>query len=227
MELKQLWQRLRGIIIFGFFYLTTFFLMESRVVPINIIHTKFDDIIPFCEYFIIPYVLWYFYACGTILYLGLTDKTEKEYQRFITTMMLGMIVFVLTSLIYPNGQNLRPELIPDTFFKKAVCLLYSVDTSTNILPSLHVFVSVACDIALCRDPRFKKHPSWIAASHILSISICLSTMFLKQHSLIDVIAALICNRIFYRLVYHWDFISAKFQERTQTKKLFKIKQMER
>lgn len=210
MELKELWKRLKGIILFGICYLTTFFFMEARDVPIHIIHTKIDDMIPFCEYFIVPYIIWYAYACGTVLYLGLTDKKMKEYNRFITNMILGMVVFVIISLVYPNGQNLRPALEADNLFTRAVSLLYRIDTSTNILPSLHVFVSVACDIALCRDHRFRKHPSWQWMVHILTVLICLSTMFLKQHSIIDVAAAFICNIIFHPLVYHWDNIATKF-----------------
>lgn len=209
MDFKEIWKRLKGIIIFGVLYLGAFFFMESRDVPINIIHTAFDDMVPFCEYFIIPYVIWYLYVAGTVLYLGLTDKSLKEYNQFIVNMALGMIVFVIVSFVYPNGQNLRPEIASDNVFKWAVNFLYSIDTSTNILPSLHVFASVACDMALCRDPRFKKHPSWQWASHILTVLITLSTMFLKQHSVIDVIAALLCNITFFPLVYHWEAISAR------------------
>lgn len=218
MELKELWNRLKGIIIFGICYMTAFFFMEARNVPIHIIHTKWDDLIPFCEYFIIPYIIWYAYVCGTVLYLGLTNKNMQEYNHFIANMILGMVIFVITSLVYPNGQNLRPDIVVDGFFTWAVDLLYKVDTSTNILPSLHVFASVACDIALCRDPRFKKHLSWQWMSHILMIFICLSTMFLKQHSVIDVVAALLCNITFYPLVYYWESIYAKLFGKTSLKK---------
>lgn len=217
MNFKELWKRLKGIMIFGIFYLGAFFFMESRDVPINIIHTAFDDKIPFCEYFIIPYVLWYLYVVGTVMYLGLTDKTRKEYNRFIVNMVLGMIIFVIVSFIYPNGQNLRPEIASDNIFKWAVNFLYTIDTSTNILPSLHVYASVACDMALCRDQRFKKYPSWKWASHILTILITLSTMFLKQHSVIDVIAALLCNITFFPLVYHWEAISARLSGKAASK----------
>lgn len=210
MELKEIWNRLKGIIIFGICYMTTFFFMEARDVPIHIIHTSLDDRIPFCEYFIVPYVIWYAYVCGTILYLGLTDKNLKEYNCLAANMILGMIVFVITSLVYPNGQNLRPVIISDNIFARAVNFLYDIDTSTNILPSLHVFASVACDIALCRNALFKKYPFRQWMIHILTVLICLSTMFLKQHSVIDVIAAFICNISFYPLVYHWDCIVSKF-----------------
>lgn len=201
MEIKELFKRLRIILLFGIAYITTFFFMEARAVPVHIIHTPLDDKIPFCEYFIVPYVIWYVYVCGTVLYLGLTEKNLKEYNRLIANMIAGMVVFVIISWLYPNGQNLRPDIVVDNIFTRAVQFLYTIDTSTNILPSLHVFVSVTCDIALCRNERFKKHISWQWASHILTLLICLSTMFLKQHSIIDVVAALLCNALFYPLIY--------------------------
>lgn len=225
MDLKELFKRLKGILLFGAAYLTAFFLMEARDVPIHIIHTSLDDRIPFCEYFIIPYVLWFVYVCGTVLYLGLSKSKATEYNRFILTMELGMIVFVITSLIYPNGQNLRPRIESDNIFTWAVNLLYKTDTCTNILPSLHVFASVACDIALCRDRWFKKHPAAAWGSHILAVLICLSTMFLKQHSVVDVICALICNLLFYPLVYCWEEIRirSKIKKAQKTSKVSSVK----
>lgn len=210
MELREIWKRLKGIILFGITYLVIFFFIEARKGPVHIIHTALDDLIPFCEYFIIPYVLWFFYVAGTVLYLALTDRDLREYKAFITTMMLGMAAFVVVSLIYPNGQSLRPQVLPDNLFSRAVGLLYTVDTPTNVLPSLHVFASVACDIALCRAPAFQTRPTWQWASHLLTVSIILSTMFLKQHSIIDVAAALLCNLSFYPLVYRTDSRSEKW-----------------
>lgn len=217
MNLKETWKRLKGILFFGAAYLAAFFLMEARDVPIHIIHTTFDDKIPFCEYFIIPYVLWYFYVCGTVLYLGLSKTKTTEYNRLILTLELGMIVFVLTSLIYPNGQNLRPQITSDSFFAQAVNFLYTIDTSTNILPSLHVFVTIACSIALCRDSWFRKHPLLMGANHLLGILICLSTMFLKQHSIIDVASAILCNLLFYPFIYSWEELKAKAKDRKAQK----------
>ncbi len=211
MDYRELGKRVRNMLIFGAAYLGTFFFIESRNVPINIIHTPLDDKIPFCEYFIVPYVIWYLYVAGTLMYFGFQTKKTREYNCFVTNMALGMIVFVAVSFIYPNGQNLRPELTVDNPFKWAVNFLYTIDTSTNILPSLHVFASVACDMALCMDSNFKKHSSWKLASHTISLLIILSTMFLKQHSVIDVVAALICNLLFFPVIYHKElaWVSAR------------------
>lgn len=206
MSVKEIWKRLRGIIIFGIFYFTAFFFMEIRDVPVHIIHTRFDDMIPFCKYFIIPYTIWYGYVCGTILYLGLSKNKLKEYNCFVYNMVLGMIVFVLTSLVYPNGQDLRPVITSNDIFSRAVNFLYTIDTPTNILPSLHVYASVACAIALLQDQAVKARPWLRRGVWILTILICLSTMFLKQHSVVDVVAALICNTLAYPLVYTWDTV---------------------
>jgi len=209
MELKEIWRRLKGIIVFGIAYMTAFFFMEARNVPIHIIHTKFDDMIPFCEYFIIPYVLWYLYVCGTVLYLGLTDKDLKEYNKFIFNMELGMIIFVIVSFVYPNGQNLRPSIMVDSFCTWLIHILYTVDTSTNILPSLHVYASVACCIALCKNHRFRKHPCRQLAVCTLTVLICLSTMFIKQHSIIDVVSALFFIGLFYPMIYQQESLAER------------------
>lgn len=201
MDSRKVWKRIRTMIIFGTLYLGVFFLMEAREAPVHIIHTAFDDRIPFCEYFIVPYVLWYFYVAGTLIYLGLFHKDLSEYDRFVKNMAFGILCFVIVSLIYPNGQDLRPTFSSNNPFRWAVNFLYTIDTPTNILPSLHVFAAVACDMALTRDFRIKKHPSLGWTSHILMILIILSTMFLKQHSIVDVSVGLLCNFIFYPLIY--------------------------
>ena len=120
-------------------------------------------------------------------------------------MILGMVIFVIVSFLYPNGQDLRPVFASDNIFKWLVNVLYAIDTPTNILPSLHVYASVACDIALCQNSKFKTHPSWRWMSHVLTIIIILSTVFLKQHSIVDIITALILNLVFYLLVYRKGF----------------------
>ena len=53
--------------------MVAFMLMEQSDVKIHIIHSLADDRIPFCEYFIIPYVLWYFFLIGTVIYFALSS----------------------------------------------------------------------------------------------------------------------------------------------------------
>ena len=99
-----------------------------------------------------------------------------------------MTVFLAVSYLYPNGHQLRPE----TFTRDNLCIdlvkwLYSTDTATNILPSIHVFNSLAAYMAISRCRALSAH-TWIKkGTFILVASIVLSTMFLKQHSVVDVV----------------------------------------
>ena len=107
-----------------------------------------------------------------------------------------MTIFLIICTIFPNGLALRPTVFAhDNVFVDLVKIVYSTDTPTNVLPSMHVFLSVGMCMALNRTPALKdKHG-------ILSFIIVLSTMFLKQHSVTDVAAALVMDGILYQLVY--------------------------
>ena len=180
----------------------SFMLVEKSEARIHIIHSLADDRIPFCPYFIIPYVLWYFFLIGTIVYFALFCSSKKEYYQYIGTLAVGMTLFILVSYVYPNGQNLRPDLSGESgVFVSAVRYLYKIDTPTNIFPSIHVFNSIGAGIAISHSNDLKKH-RWIQISaYILAALIILSTMFLKQHSVTDVIAAVTMACIIYPFVY--------------------------
>lgn len=86
-------------------------------------------------------------------------------------------------------------------FTDMVKVLYKTDTPTNVLPSIHVFNSIGAVIAISHSNDLKKH-RWIQISaYILATLIILSTMFLKQHSVTDVIAAVTMACIIYPFVY--------------------------
>ncbi|SCJ30520.1 Uncharacterised protein [uncultured Clostridium sp.] len=58
------------ILIYGIFYISSFAFLEQSNVKPHIIHCALDDYIPFCEYFIIPYVLWYVFVAVTLWYFA-------------------------------------------------------------------------------------------------------------------------------------------------------------
>ena len=73
-----------GFIIAIYFvaYLILFGYLEQRPVrAYHVVHTVFDDMIPFCEIFIIPYLLWFPYVVMTVVYFLFRNKNKKEYFR--------------------------------------------------------------------------------------------------------------------------------------------------
>jgi len=184
-------------------YLLAFHLLESRTAHgFHVIHASMDSSIPFCEYFIVPYLLWFFFIAATVLWFMFKDKEKKEYTRLIINLGIGMTLFILISWIYPNGHFLRPEVFPrENIFTDMVRALYGADTSTNIFPSIHVYNSVAAFIAIAHNETLRKKKVVVPGAFVLTVLIILSTVFLKQHTVVDVIGAFALNFVVYILVY--------------------------
>ncbi|MBO5373144.1 MAG: phosphatase PAP2 family protein [Lachnospiraceae bacterium] len=182
-------------------YLPWFAWLEKTVTKrFHVIHMAIDDKIPFIEYFIIPYLLWFAYVAIAVLYFMF--KNKEEYYRLCTFLFIGMTVFLIISTVYPNGHHLRPvEFARDNIFVDMVQTLYQADTSTNLFPSIHVYNSIGVNIAIWHCEEFRKNKAVRYGSATLMISIILATMFLKQHSVFDVITGIVFSIFMYTLVY--------------------------
>lgn len=197
-------ERLQIIIFLGgylLFYTLFFLLLEQRVSKINVIITEFDKIIPFCEYFIIPYLFWFVFLIGTAIYFLFFCKDLKEVKALFYSFISGMTLFLVVSYFFPNGHTLRPVLEGENLLEKMVIILYKIDTSTNIFPSMHVFCTIAMSIALLRQQELANKILFKPAIYIISCLIILATLFLKQHSIIDIIGAILLNVICYFIFY--------------------------
>lgn len=189
--------------VFGLFYMMCFTYLEQRDnVRFHIIHMKIDDAIPFCEYFIVPYFLWFAFIAATVFYFAFVNQNKADYYRLITTLGIGMTLFLVISYIYPNAQDLRPVVFArDNIFVDMVKHLYRIDTPTNILPSIHVFNSVAACVAILKCDALKKHLAVKSGTLVLTILIVMATVFLKQHTLLDVISAFALYILCYQVIY--------------------------
>ena len=191
------------ILIYAAIYMLLFALLEMREnVTYHIIHNPIDDIIPFCEYFIVPYYFWFIYIFSVTCYFVLFYRKPDECRRLLITLCSGMTIFLLVSYFYPNGLELRPEQFErDNLFTKWVSLLYQTDTATNVLPSIHVYNTLCLYVAVVKSQKFKNHRWFCFVNLIICVSIILSTVFLKQHSVIDVLGAMFLYLAVYLLVY--------------------------
>ena len=194
-------QELLPFALYFVIYLLWFQWLEERHVrSYQIIHLFVDDYIPFCEVFVIPYFLWFLYVPAAVLYAA--SHSREEYIRCALFLCTGMTVFLLISTFFPNIQHLRPLKMPrDNVFTHLVLLLQKVDTPTNLWPSIHVYNSVAifCAINSCR--QLQRRPGIRAGAFVLTTLIVLSTMFLKQHSICDVMAGITFSFATYILLY--------------------------
>lgn len=192
------------IVIYALLYLCCFHYLESRhLSSYHVIHCVLDDMVPFCEYFVIPYLLWFPYQVFTVAYFIFLNDNHREYYQLVKNLCMGMTIFLLVSWLYPNGQQLRPDtLTGNSPFIWAVSVIYSADTPTNILPSIHVFNSLAIHMAITNSQRLQKDIRVKTGSFIITCLIILSTIFLKQHSIVDVTLGTAMAYAGYLFFYH-------------------------
>ncbi len=189
------------LLIYAFIYLKWFGYLEKTVrTDFYVIHMDIDDVIPFWEVFIIPYLLWFAYVAVVVVFLLFHNR--RDYAKCCIFLATGMTLFLTISTIWPNGHLLRPQVMPrDNIFTQLIANLYQTDTSTNIWPSIHVYNSIGAHLGVATCEALKKHKGIQIGSLILCISIVLSTMFIKQHSAFDVLTALVLAGFMYTLVY--------------------------
>lgn len=166
------------------------YLLTENLIPVEAcypVHSKLDDIIPFCEWFAIPYVGWYLLIVVSLLYFALYNpKGFKQLQTYIiVTQLVAMAIYIA----FPTRQDLRPTEFPrDNLLTDLMAIIYNADTNTGVCPSLHVGYSLGLASAWLREKETS--PWWRAFVVVAVVFICISVAFVKQHSVVDIYAAI-------------------------------------
>ena len=100
-KLIELFNRYKHVWILSYFiiYLTWFGYLERTVTThYHLIHLPIDDYIPFCEYFVIPYIMWFGYVAFGIAFTALHDK--KEFYRLCAFLQFKALLFHAPQYVY-------------------------------------------------------------------------------------------------------------------------------
>ena len=190
--LWSFWKHALPMIVFMFVYYGSFILIEQTDRPhYTEMHVWIDDLIPFCEIFIIPYLFWFIFMVLSCVYFYAFDR--PTYLRVAKLLCFGMTLFIGLSIVFPNIQYLRPAVMPrDNIFTQMIADLYAKDTPTNLVPSIHVYntLCVLLGVRISTDRILQKRAVRMTM-RVFGGLIILSTMFIKQHSFIDVTCAFI------------------------------------
>lgn len=170
-------------------YFALYFLTEN-LIPVEDCYPvwcKLDDIIPFHESFVVFYVGWYVLIVISLGYFLLYNvENFKGLQTFI---MITQAVAMVCYIVFPTRQDLRPAEFPrENILTWIMGLIYSADTNTGVCPSLHVAYSIGIASAWLKE----KSAAWYVKTVVVVfvIGVCLSVAFTKQHSVVDIFAAL-------------------------------------
>ena len=166
------------------------FLILERFSPVTYYHPVYcalDAYIPFLEIFLLPYLFWFVFLIGMHVYTAIYDVSAFRYlMRFV---MISYTITVAIYILFPTCQELRPEVfLRDNALTRFMDWFYEFDTHTNVCPSLHVIGSaaVACT---AWNARGLNTSGWRIAFWMAAVLISISTVFMRQHSVVDVVAA--------------------------------------
>lgn len=165
-------------------------------------YSRLDDLIPFCELFVIPYFIWFAYIAIGYIFLFFNSRTD--FIKMCSFLYIGMTVCLIIYTLFPNYQTLRIDystLERESILIDSIHALQQGDTPYNVFPSIHCLNSIGMNIAISKNEWCKKHPSVIVISTILATLICLSTVFVKQHSIVDLFGALALSIPLYWISY--------------------------
>ena len=170
-------------------YFCLYFLTEN-LIPVEDCYPvwcKLDDLIPFNEFFVIFYVGWYVLIVLSLGYFLLYSvESFKGLQTYImVTQALAMVCYIA----FPTRQDLRPEEFPrENVLTWIMSIIYQFDTNTGVCPSLHVAYSLGIASAWLKEKSAAWYVKLIVT--VFVIGVCLSVAFTKQHSVVDIFAAL-------------------------------------
>jgi membrane-associated phospholipid phosphatase len=186
---------------------------------VRILVTFIDRSIPFVKEFILPYVSWYFFIYSSLIILCLFDR--KNYYRtltaYIITLLTSFLIFMLFQTTVP-----RPVVTGDDIFSRLVRMIYTNDKPFNCLPSIHVSTSYlimrAVNISAIKNRAYRMF------IYTLGLLIILSTLFVKQHVILDIAAGIALAELAYRFV---NSLSDRFVQNLQHRSMQHNVEMEK
>ncbi|MBW7456977.1 phosphatase PAP2 family protein [Paenibacillus sepulcri] len=165
--------------------------------------TDLDQQIPFLKIFILPYLAWFVFILACFVYLAFRNR--QLYMHTLLRFNIGLVVCYLVYAVYQTHVP-RPELVVNDWLGRLVQYVYSMDEPFNCFPSTHVLTSYCMMKAFISSPGINRYIR-IAVSG-MSILIIASTLFVKQHVLMDMAGAIAVVEVIY-------FVGARTWARTR------------
>ena len=185
------------LIIFLIIYQTMMYLI-AKITPLEIklVGNHIDSRIPFISEFIYPYISWYLmlFIVPYIFY----KNHLKSFNNYYVTTFICITVVVFIYFFYPTTMN-RADLVGSSISEYLVNVIYKMDTPIlNCFPSMHCMISfIFIYVALAENNLNLKYKLLIV---IWAVLVILSTVFIKQHVLVDMISAFVISLIVFLIV---------------------------
>ena len=166
-----------------------YFVLNKYQVNSHLIHIPLDDMIPFVKEFVIFYVLWYGYIA--FAHIWTFFKSKRDFLVMCSLIFTANLLSMLVCTIYPSMHDMRPDdaTMGTGFLSDIVRWLYGTENPYCILPSMHCMLAIVITVGLIFSESMKGKLAVKIICPIYTVLVMLSTVFIKQHSIVDVFAA--------------------------------------
>ncbi|RQS34801.1 inositol phosphorylceramide synthase [Burkholderia sp. Bp8992] len=159
--------------------LAIFFVLERGVTPRYVLATAIDARIPFLAWSWFVYVAFFPFVIVLAAY-----ARPPAFVAFKEAVLIAFVLGVVCFLLFPEAVP-RPDVaeIGNAFVRHRLARMWQLDLAANGFPSLHVAVTCLA----CRTLVDRRR---IVATAV-GLLICVSTLTLKQHTVVDVLGGVV------------------------------------
>lgn len=174
-----------------------------------ILSTQIDTMIPFLPVFILPYIIWYAFILGYLIYFWYKDISV--YLKTLSVIVIGELVCFLIYFYFQTTVP-RPDVSGDGMLANLVRMIYSHDQPYNAFPSIHVLTTFT--IILGNINIRNKHLFHTVFVPVAGSLIIISTLFVKQHYILDMFGSMFLTSFIYGIIF--ELYEMKVAEKSNT-----------
>ena len=168
--------------------------LNNPLRPVHNLVTDIDRAIPFVKLFVIPYALWYPFILISLTYF--CYKNRLTFYVSLFSIIIGMIISYIFYFLFQTTVP-RPVLYGNDFLTNLVKFIYKNDSPYNCFPSIHVLTTYIVMKGISKEGIKNKFVYLTAA--VLGVLIIISTQFIKQHVMLDLLLAILMGDIMYKI----------------------------
>lgn len=183
------------ILIFGINALI-YFLIKLFISDYHLISIPLDNKIPFIKEFIYIYMIWYPFLI--ISYYNVWKYNKEKYGKLVLVTVTSLLILYMFFILYPTKVE-RPEV--NSFHDLTTFVTYVTfltDTPVNCFPSGHCLLCFVLMFSAFRDKKLPIQFRFIVS--VLGTLIIFSTLFVKQHVILDAVGSLILAIFTYYII---------------------------
>lgn len=155
----------------------------NRGRPKHLCTTAIDGRVPFLPVFVIPYLSIFLYFPAAIILVYTTPYAAPFYLALAIVGLLYALVSPFVGCTAARADAAGPGVL-----RALVRFVYRIDGKYNndVFPSTHVYISTICGYYLALA-----YPQYAVLSWAIALCIAVSTVFVKQHNLMDIAGGLV------------------------------------